>query len=81
MLDDSTGLQGDRRPSPGDFMVCLTCATVLVLDAARKVRLPTDAELAEAEANPTLLRAVKAIEERNREQATGRTPPPRRSWS
>ena len=48
-------------PKPDDFTVCIQCGGVLVFGPDLKVRPPTPAEHAEAEATPHLVAMVLAI--------------------
>ena len=51
----------DATPKPGDITVCIQCVSVLVFDEDLRVRVPTDAEQAEAMALHDVVTVVQAI--------------------
>jgi hypothetical protein len=50
-LDAATSLDNEL-PSPGDASLCLYCQNIMILDVDDTLRLPTDEERAELEADP-----------------------------
>lgn len=55
-MDDS-----GASPAPGDFTFCFSCTGLCVFDHQLGMRLPTVAEVAEAEANPEVARLLMAF--------------------
>lgn len=45
-LDAATACEGDRKPAPGDFTVCIYCAIILRFDNDMNLREVTKEELA-----------------------------------
>jgi len=50
---------GNPRPEPGNFTICVYCSHLMVFDADLKVRQPTDEEIREAAGDPDLVRAMR----------------------
>lgn len=63
-LDASMGVDGKNEPSPGDFSVCLYCATVSVFTETG-VRRPTRDEDRAMRDSPLLKSIVDAINTNN----------------
>lgn len=59
---DATSLEG-HQPEPGDFSVCIGCATLLCFAEDMSMRRPTTAELA------TLLANAEMCEDLSRKQS------------
>jgi hypothetical protein len=55
------GGQTGRDPKPGDFTVCMTCASILVFDETLGVREPTVAELVAAD--PAMLEQIAKVQQ------------------
>jgi hypothetical protein len=62
-IDSAADVQASAmRPRPGDFSVCFGCAGVLVFDAEGGLRLPTEAERAEADTSSEVIHAMVMVD-------------------
>lgn len=60
-MDRAAQVDGQARPAPDDFTLCIRCGHVMVFAADLSVREPTVAELKEIACNPIIQRALVAI--------------------
>jgi hypothetical protein len=51
----------DATPEPGDYSVCIKCASLMVFGDGLKVRAPTEAEQDEAMSLPDTVSLLQAI--------------------
>ena len=56
----------DAVPDPGDWTICIKCAGVLTFTDDLRVRELTDAELAEAQADPNIISGIIVVAEMNK---------------
>jgi hypothetical protein len=55
------GACGSAKPSPGDFSLCLGCASLNVFDGNLHLRAPTPGEMLDAAANKGIQSLRRAI--------------------
>jgi hypothetical protein len=59
--DRASSVGGEIAPESGDYGVCFGCASVVVYGDDLKLRAPTEAELAEAQADAELMHACGMV--------------------
>jgi len=69
----ATGVDGRGEPSPGDFSLCVGCASLNVFGADLKVRAPTEEEILKAAADPEVQRARRLLQRIPKEMRTPET--------
>ena len=52
----------EATPSPGDLSLCINCGGLTIFTEDMGMRVPTDAEMAQAMSYPEVVQAIAAIE-------------------
>lgn len=60
-MDAATDIDGEATPTPGDYSLCINCATVLVFDDRLHLAVPTHQQMQEATAE--VWRAQQAVKQ------------------